>query len=144
VGDAVISSWPLRDALHNAAIVRCLFAVERRAKVERPMYLREFGVAPVLRAVLHAGPIAVGEVGDSRREITFLGDTLNTAARLEQVCGELGHRAVISQQLLARLTLPEGVRAEALGPIPLAGKVQPVSLYALTAAVDPRVEDGSN
>lgn len=144
VGDAVIASWPIDRAQDDAAVVRCLFAVQRRVARGRSAYQREFEVEPVIRAVLHAGPIAVGEVGDSRREITFLGDTLNTAARLEKVCGELGHSAVISQSLLARLTLPPGVRAEALGEIPLAGKTQPVALHALTMATDARDDSGSD
>jgi len=133
VGDAIIASWPVERAIADAAVVRCLFAVADRMSRDRATYVREFGVEPKVRSALHAGPIAVGEVGDSRREITFLGDTLNTAARIEKACGELGRDAVISGPLLARLTLPAGIRADPLGEIALAGKARPMPLYALVA-----------
>ena len=136
VGDATIASWPIDRAVADAAIVRCLFAVAGRMHRERSTYEREFGVSPVVRAALHAGPIAVGEAGDSRREITFLGDTLNTAARIEKVCGELGRNAVISGTLLTRLTLPSGIRADPLGEIALAGKSRPVALHALAVVTE--------
>jgi adenylate cyclase len=142
VGDATIVSWPIDRAIADAAIVRCLFAVAGRISRQRYTYQREFGVGPAVRAALHAGPIAVGEVGDSRREITFLGDTLNTAARIEKVCGDLGRNAVISGSLLNRLSLPPGIRADPLGEIALAGKLRPVELYALVAATDATAEAG--
>jgi adenylate cyclase len=134
VGDAIIATWPLAAAIDDAAIVRCRFAIAARMAAEGPAYAREFGTAPVVRAALHAGPVAVGEVGDARREITFLGDTLNTASRLEKLCGELGHATVISQRLLAQLTLPEGIVAEPLGEVALAGKAQPLAVCALGRA----------
>ncbi|MBK8739682.1 MAG: adenylate/guanylate cyclase domain-containing protein [Betaproteobacteria bacterium] len=131
VGDATIASWPIDRAVADAAIVRCLFAVAGRLHRERSSYERDFGLSPVVRAALHAGPIVVGEVGDSRREITFLGDTLNTVARIEKACAELGRDAVISGALLTRLTLPAGLRADPLGEVALAGKSRPVALHAL-------------
>ena len=80
---------------------------------------------------LHAGSIAIGEVGDVRREIMFLGDTLNTAARIEQECRRLGRRALISGDLLARLAPPAGMRVGALGDVMLRGKGRAVALHAI-------------
>ena len=37
---------------------------------------------PEFRAALHCGEIVAGEIGDVRREIAYVGDTLNVAARL--------------------------------------------------------------
>jgi class 3 adenylate cyclase len=34
--------------------------------------------------ILHGGTVTAGELGDLRQQIVFVGDILNTAARLEE------------------------------------------------------------
>ena len=51
-----------------------------------------FGAVPTFRASLHYGEIVAGEIGDVRREIAYVGDTLNVAARLLDAAKELGPR----------------------------------------------------
>ena len=97
-------------------------------------YRQAFGVAPEVRVVFHAGPIVAGECGDAKLSIVYLGDTLNTAARLEETAKALGHDCLISDSLLARLDLPRSLRADPLGPIRLRGRTQPIVLHALRPA----------
>jgi len=50
---------------------------------------------------LHAGPAIVGEMGYERAaQITAIGDTVNTASRLETLTKEFGVELVVSQDLL--------------------------------------------
>ncbi|TAJ41857.1 MAG: adenylate/guanylate cyclase domain-containing protein [Reyranella sp.] len=50
---------------------------------------------------LHAGPAIVGEMGYERAaQITAIGDTVNTASRLETLTKEFGAELVVSQELL--------------------------------------------
>ncbi len=52
---------------------------------------------------LHAGPAIVGEMGYERAaQITAIGDTVNTASRLESLTKEFGAELVVSQELLDR------------------------------------------
>jgi len=52
---------------------------------------------------LHAGPAIVGEMGYERAaQITAIGDTVNTASRLEALTKEFGAELVVSQELLDR------------------------------------------
>jgi class 3 adenylate cyclase len=37
-----------------------------------------------VRGSLHFGAVVIGEIGDTRRDIVFHGDVMNTAARLEE------------------------------------------------------------
>jgi adenylate cyclase len=131
VGDEVIATWPLKRGLENAACVRCCLGIQERLAERAPAYRRAYGVEPRLRMALHAGPVIAGEMGDVKRQIVFLGDAVNAAARLEQACRELDRDILISDALLRRLDLPEGVFAEALGPIPLRGKAEPTKTFAL-------------
>ena len=52
---------------------------------------------------LHAGPTIVGQMGYERAtQLTAIGDTVNTASRLETLTKEFGVELVVSQELLDR------------------------------------------
>src|SRR5690606_24471392 len=122
VGDEVIVTWPLARGLEDAACIRCCLDIQQRLADRAPAYRQAYGAAPRLRMALHAGPVMAGEMGDVRRQIVFLGDAVNAAARLEQACRDFDRDILISEALLGRLDLPEGVRVDPLGPIPLRGR----------------------
>ena len=72
-------TWAVADGRDDARPLACFFAIERALERAAQPFAREFGVAPRLRAALHAGPVITGEVGGSRRAIVFHGDVMNTA-----------------------------------------------------------------
>jgi class 3 adenylate cyclase len=59
-------------------------------------------------------------MGSVKKEIALLGDTLNTAARLVDVCRDSGESVIASADLLDRLMLPPGVASPVTGPNPAA------------------------
>ena len=74
-------------------------------------------------------------MGDLKREIVMLGDTMNTAARIEEMCRVTGRESIASEAVLRAVgPLPPRVHAEALGEIALRGKEGDVRLSALTRA----------
>ena len=51
---------------------------------------------------VHTGPLVIGQLGATdRRQLTVVGDTVNTAARLESACKTLGVRIVASEVAMA-------------------------------------------
>jgi adenylate cyclase len=134
VGDEVIVTWPEAKGIAEANCIRCVLAMRAAIARRAPSYRTQFGLVPEFRAALHAGPVVAGEMGAAKREIVFLGDAVNTTARIETACRELGHDSLISGVLLERVQLPPGVDARLVGPIELRGKAQPMPLYALVAA----------
>jgi adenylate cyclase len=131
VGDELIASWPLDRGTRDARCLRCYQAITSALAARELHYRRTFGAAAELRVVLHAGPVVAGECGDAKLSIVYLGDTLNTAARIEEVAKATGRDCLISDALLARLELPRSLHAEPLGPIRLRGRRQPITLHAL-------------
>jgi adenylate cyclase len=85
-----------------------------------------------VRAGLHCGPVVTGEMGSVKREIVFLGDTVNTAARIQELCRQTGDRVLASADLIDRLELPRGIAKRSLGDLRLRGKEADLALYALT------------
>ena len=70
----------------------------------------------------------VGECGDSRRQLAFLGDAVNVTARIEGHARELSETVLVSDDLLERLDLPEDVRVEAVARPVLRGQSRPSAL----------------
>jgi len=133
-GDEVVITWPLARGVRTANCVRCFFAVRAVIAAQAERYRRDFGVVPRFRGGLHGGRVTGGELGDLRRQIVFVGDILNTAARLEEHAKRDGLDLVASGVLLEQLTLPPGVAATRCGELALRGKEAPVAAYGLTGA----------
>jgi adenylate cyclase len=132
VGDEIVVTWPMdRPGVADRALegaIAALTALDSRAG----LYESRFGVVPRFRGGLHGGTVAVGEIGDARREIVFLGDAVNVAKRLETAARDRGKRLVMSQAVAERLD--DGAaraRLEDLGAIALAGKSAPLRAFAM-------------
>jgi adenylate cyclase len=131
VGDQMVVTWPLGRGLADWNCLRCPAAINDALLGARARYETEFGVAPRFRFAVHCGPVVAGELGGSRREIVFSGDTLNTAARIEAVAKETGRQLVVSEDILRHAPLPDGLTADSLGAHRLPGKERPLELFAL-------------
>jgi adenylate cyclase len=134
VGDELIATWKLAEGIGDARCVRACFAAMDELARLAPSYQREFGIAVNFRAGLHCGPVVTGEMGSVKKEIVFLCDTVNTAARIQEFCRQTGDRVLASAELIDRLALPPGVAKRSLGDLRLRGKESDVALYALTSA----------
>jgi class 3 adenylate cyclase len=87
---------------------------------------QSYGVACAFRMGLNSGLVVVGSIGDNlRMDYSAIGDTTNLAARLQQVA-EPG--TILVSESTTRL-VQGTVRLEALPPIEVKGKTEPVSLY---------------
>ncbi len=130
VGDEVIVTWPLAVGVERARCLTCYFDMLDYLADRKDAYLRKYGVAPEFRAALHCGLVVVGEMGDQKQEIVVLGDTVNTTARLEEACRDLGQPVLMSADLRHRLHLPADIDAQSLGSIELRGRQAPVEVFA--------------
>jgi len=81
--------------------------------------------------------VVAGEVGEVKRKIAFLGDTVNTAARLEQLARTSGVSLLASRPVLDRLRLPPEMEAISLGLLHVRGKAQPMEIFRLDLHVEP-------
>ena len=134
IGDELIATWKLEEGIADGrCVAACFGAIEQLAR-RASDYGREFGAAVTVRAGLHCGPVVTGEMGSVKREIVFLGDTVNTAARIQELCRETGDRVIASADLIDRLELPRGIAKRSLGDLRLRGKGADLALYALTKA----------
>jgi adenylate cyclase len=134
VGDEIVVTWTLGEARGGARPVSCFFAIVAALEAAAPAFEGEFGVAPRVRAALHAGQVISGEIGDSKRDIVFHGDVMNTAARLEQATRDLDRPFLASADAVKRLSVTEPYELKPLGPQVLRGRAAPVEVYAVRPA----------
>lgn len=130
VGDEAILTWPAA-ALGDGEALACPFLARRLIEAGRAHYQRDFGTVPEFRAALHCGEIVAGEIGDVRREIAYVGDTLNVAARLLEAAKERGDDVLVSDDVLRRATLPAGLEAVPLPTLTVRGRAAPLAISAL-------------
>jgi adenylate cyclase len=143
VGDEVIATWKPGGPKANGRCIAACFDALRRLTDASADYEAEFGTTARFRAGLHIGPVVIGELGLFKMEIALLGDTMNTAARIQAACRETGNSILVSGALMGRIaSLPDGVVSRSLGQVSLRGKEADLELFALERRRDrPRSTD---
>jgi len=131
VGDEVIITWPLKEGLKDGRCIRLFFEAVDRVKQERNLFEKEYGAVPEFKAGMHCGRVVSGEMGDTKKEIAFLGDVINTTARIEEECNPHRTAFLISGDLLQKTGPGNEYRYEKIGNIGLRGKMEPMELYAV-------------
>jgi adenylate cyclase len=131
VGDEAILVWSDDRALTDGNCLSCPFVARDVIASNNERYIRRFGVVPEFRAALHCGEIVAGEIGDVRREIAYVGDTLNVAARLLDAAKMLGRDVLVSTELLERSPLPSDLDTEPLPTLAVRGREAPLGIAAL-------------
>ena len=71
------------------------------------------------------------QVGKIRRDISYNGDTMNTAARIESKCNELKQKLLISNDLYELIENKKTFRFKNMGAIELRGKRKAVEVYGV-------------
>jgi adenylate cyclase len=134
IGDGLMALFgaplPLADCAGNAAAA-ALEMIDligqlnaQRAAAGKPPVRIGIGIA--------TGEVVAGYTGTERRATyTCIGDTVNLAARLEAHTKVAGCPILIDQA--TQLELRNGTSAQALGPVSMRGRTEPVEVFALSA-----------
>ena len=134
VGDEFIITWS-EDTVQES--LGCVVAIQEELKRSKEHFLRRFGHIPEFRYGLHFGEILVGELGDLRSEIAFIGDAINTTKRIEDVCRHFDFDVLGSSAYLERVEFPEDIRTIPVEAIRLRGKSIPMQLYGIANRLPP-------
>ncbi len=131
VGDEAILSWETSSGIKNNNCIMAYYAFKDILKQRSSYYLNKYGLKPVFKAGINLGVVTVVEVGRLKKEIAFHGDTVNIAARIQDMCNKFGRELLISESLEQKLIDRDDFRKEELGKILLKGKQEKISLYSI-------------
>jgi class 3 adenylate cyclase len=121
IGDGLMAFFgapnPLAEAVAEAGFACGRDMLARLEALNEGFVAR--GIEPIGIGVgLHVGDAVIGHLGSRRRhEYTAIGDTVNTAARLEGLCKSLGHPLVCSGEMAAALGGDRGLVDLGLQPL---------------------------
>jgi class 3 adenylate cyclase len=132
IGDAIMATFgaPLRQADHAERAVRAaLQMLEEMGALN--VRLRERGLPELEMGIgVATGPVVVGTLGATQRvEYAVIGDTVNTASRLEGLNKELGTRLLLAPG--TRDALAGVLPTRGLGEVPVKGKARPVPVFTV-------------
>jgi adenylate cyclase len=104
LGDGLMATFGLGCGARDACLqaLQALVAIGRNVAALNHVLAPETGEAIQFGVGLHCGSAVVGEIGYGEvRVFTTLGDVVNVAARLEELCKDLSCEAVISHDVCA-------------------------------------------
>lgn len=138
IGDAIVAFWnaPLDQSDHAARAVRAALRCQERLAAEELKFASRGGVFPKTRIGVHTGKAIVGNMGSEFRfNYTALGDTVNTANRLESANKAVGTRILVSGETVRQATEDletsgsDGILFRRLGLVAVPGKKTPVEVW---------------
>jgi adenylate cyclase len=131
VGDEVIIIWKPRDGIKNNNCIKAYLSAVDVLETRKEYYLDKYKIFPSFKVSLHMGEVTITEIGASKKEIVYHGDTINTASR---ICGSahlIGKNILISKTLHDRLNTNRDIVFEELGEHSFKGKDEKIYLYTL-------------
>ncbi|GIQ83927.1 hypothetical protein KIPB_005333 [Kipferlia bialata] len=140
IGDCIMAVWPTEQVFELSAsaekVCRAAIAIQTSvADVSRDIERQGFRHKISCKIGINAGPVLIGYIGSaSRFSYTLVGDTVNLAARLEGLNHQFGTR-ILATEAFASLLGPDFL-TRALGPYPVKGKNDPVSLSEIIGLTD--------
>ena len=134
IGDATMALFngfvPQEDYIYKA--VKAAWDMVLGAEAVNKSIKERLGIDIGFGVGVHCGEAIVGNLGPSfRKDYTAIGDTVNTAARLESSSSR--SQVLISDDVYKVL---EGrIEAESIGEVKLKGKSEPMEVYKLTSVL---------
>lgn len=141
LGDAVVAIFnvPTAQADHAYAAVRAALAIQTALEQQRFALSGGRSVRLPTRIGINTGPVSAGSFGsEDRQGYTVYGDAVNLAARIEPQNKRFRTRILVSHETRAR-AIEQGCVANwfsAVQEVRVAGRKEPVMLYALVEATD--------
>lgn len=129
IGDAVVGLFgaPLDQPDHAARAIRCAIGMDRFTRAFEQKCAQRGVKLGITRCGVNSGEVVVGNFGGEKRlEYTSIGDTVNTASRLEGVNKYLGTRICIAEA--AARQAPD-IAMRPIARLVLKGKTEPIATY---------------
>ena len=130
IGDCVMAFWgaPVARADHAREAVAAALDMQVALDALRPMLTLPEGAYIDVGIGLNTGPAVVGNMGSAyRMAYTVLGDTVNTASRLEGLTKAYGAHIVVGEAVRAAC-LPDYLWCE-LDAVRVKGRVKPLAIF---------------
>jgi adenylate cyclase len=132
IGDGIMVEFgaPLDDALQERNAVDTAIAMQKEMLKLEDVWKKKGKPVLKIGIGIHTGQAVVGNIGsDVRMEYTAVGDTVNVAARLEQMTKVIDQSILISETTYT--AVKDHFKFKNLGSKVLPGREEPITIYTL-------------
>jgi adenylate cyclase len=133
-GDGLIAIWNWEAGIDCDSVLKSVDAMFSAIERRRDVYHKLFGILPSFRIGIHGGDVIVSEQGDAKRSIGIYGDTINIAARMEEVARAHNVRCIVSDAVVAAITDRE--RLHEIGDEAVKGISAMIRVYEYRPLID--------
>jgi len=133
VGDEAVLTWTVEAGLDDLNCLQAYFHFMGTLRGRADYYRARYGFVPEFKAGVNLGVVTVAEVGIVKREIAYHSDVLNTAARIQAKCNELGASLLVSENVVAKVSADSHFLVQLVDDIVLRGKEQSVKVYSVAS-----------
>lgn len=131
VGDEIVITWYENQGHTSSDCINCFFAIMDKIDDRKDYYEKTYGFFPKFKAGVHTGKAMVAEIGYVKVFVCYLGDALNTTARVIGKCDELKSKLLISKEMYDLLSEKGGYQYIFQGDFQLKGKKDATGIYSV-------------
>lgn len=131
VGDEVAVTWRPHKGLKNAHCIRTFYDAKKAIHLNREKYLKLYGLVPTFTAGYHIGKVIVGEIGEIKSQISFIGNILYETTEIEQNCKKYEVDNLVSELLINMIELPLIYNSTNVGSLNTSGESQ-IHLFSIS------------
>jgi adenylate cyclase len=128
VGDEVVFTWKTSTENFGRAI-ELYFQFNKTLKSRASDYRKKYNLVPHFKGGIHQGKVVRVLVSVNRNATAYHGDVVNTAARIQSKCNDLGCSLLASAAVIENV--PDRYTLRPKGSFQLRGKDNEVSLFSI-------------
>jgi adenylate cyclase len=136
-GDSLLAVFgsPLNPAkAHAAQAIRAALHMQMALKSFNQEQVKKLQPELQIGIGIASGPVVAGNVGgEGRIEYTVIGDTVNLAARLQDLTKQMGRSVLVSAATVEQAAQAMPFAAEPMLPVEVRGKSEPVKIFAVVS-----------
>lgn len=140
LGDGMLAVFGAPEELpdHASRAIEATIEIRRAIATINARREKESQGTLKIGVAVHSGPVVAGCIGSGARlEFTIIGDTVNTASRLEGATKDKNTDVLVSGDTATRLAEQAGSQElsilTSLGDIPIRGRQEPLAVHGLLA-----------
>ncbi len=121
VGDQIGITWDGMKGFQQANCIQLFLSAQNTIHRKREKYMDTFGFVPRFVCCLHYGPIVVGEIGDVKSQIVFVGEAIHVLGQMENQFkhSNAGTFLMISDEVVEKISIPGLFDLQNLGQLDL-------------------------
>lgn len=128
VGDEVVFTWKT-SAVNFGHAIELYFQFYRILKSRASYYTKKYNMVPYFKGGIHHGKVVRVLVSVNRNATAYHGDVVNTAARIQSKCNDLGCSLLASAAIIENVSDRYTIWPK--GSFQLRGKDNEVSLFSI-------------